>query len=143
MARLPTHGSVPCLHRRDLLKLGAAAGTLFIANPMGETLNHRRGPIRFEIDVSRGPAWRGKTLSIQILTPGNLFPRILTSQSFTVPETEDETVKVTVDINADEARWVLVRLSDPTRPADRRATGPYASLGGAVVYSSPFWLDPA
>jgi hypothetical protein len=34
MARLLTHGPAPCLHRRDLLKLGAAAGTLFITNPM-------------------------------------------------------------------------------------------------------------
>jgi hypothetical protein len=111
--------------------------------PMGGMLNHRRGPIRFEIDVSRGPAWRGKRLSLQLLTPGKVFPQILTSQPFTVPETEGETVTVTVDVDADAARWVLVRLSDPTRTADRRATGQYASLGGAVVYSSPFWLEPA
>jgi hypothetical protein len=38
---------------------------------------------------------------------------------------------------------LLVRISDRARPADPRATSQYAALGGAVVYSSPFWIDPA
>src|SRR5262245_5259604 len=33
MAHLRIHRSGPCLRRRDLIKLGAVAGALFIANP--------------------------------------------------------------------------------------------------------------
>jgi hypothetical protein len=99
--------------------------------------------VRFDIDVARGSAWRGKPLEAQILGPGNVLPRILTSQPFRVPDADDRLVTVTAEVNADEASWVLVRISDRSRPADPRASGPYASLGEAVVYSSPFWIDPA
>jgi hypothetical protein len=111
--------------------------------PMGGTLVHRRGPVRFEVDIARGREWRGKSLSAQVLAPGSLMPRMLTSQSFTVPNTENRLVALSVDVNVDEANWLLLRISDPALPPDPRATGQYASLGSAVVYASPFWIRPS
>jgi hypothetical protein len=35
----------------------------------------------------------------------------------------------------------VLRVSDPGGPPDPRARGPWAELGYAVAYASPFWLE--
>jgi hypothetical protein len=58
-----------------------------------------------------------------------------------VPVVEGNLATVSAEINADKAAWVLGRVSDRSRPAGARATGRYASLGWAVVLSSPSWIE--
>jgi hypothetical protein len=37
---------------------------------------------------------------------------------------------------------VLLRLTDPDREIDERAPAPYDGFGGAVAYTSPWFLSP-
>jgi hypothetical protein len=109
----------------------------------GHQYRRRRGTVRFAIDIARGQEWRGKTLEAQILAPGSVLPRIVTSAPIRVPTSEGSSVSLDLEVDAAESRWLIVRISDPARPPDRRATGQFSTLGGAVVYSSPFWIEPA
>jgi hypothetical protein len=49
---------------------------------------------------------------------------------------------VEVDLDPGDGAWVVLRVSDPSQPADPRATGQYARLGRGIAYTSPFWLTP-
>jgi hypothetical protein len=49
---------------------------------------------------------------------------------------------MSVDHDIADGRWLVVRVTDPARPADPRATGAYSSAGEAIAYASPFFLDP-
>jgi hypothetical protein len=49
---------------------------------------------------------------------------------------------VEVDLDPGDGAWVVLRVSDPSQPAESRATGQYAGLGRGIAYTSPFWLAP-
>src|SRR6266540_3318425 len=51
-------------------------------------------------------------------------------------------VRIQVDLDRGEGDWLVLRVSDPSEPADSRATGQYARLGRGIAYTSPFWLEP-
>ena len=38
--------------------------------------------------------------------------------------------------------WAVLRVSDPSVPADFRAPADYRPFGEAVAYASPFFLTP-
>jgi hypothetical protein len=40
-----------------------------------------------------------------------------------------------------EAPWAVLRVSDPSGPADKRAKAPYAEHGKAIAYASPFYFE--
>jgi hypothetical protein len=115
---------------------GSANGT-----QMGSALRLRKGPVRFLVDVDRGPAWYGKALQVQVLTTGTPLPTVLHSEAFTVP-TDGSLISFTAPVDAEAGRWLVLRLSDPAEPADRRAPASYRPFGNAVAYTAPFFLEP-
>jgi hypothetical protein len=50
-------------------------------------------------------------------------------------------VSFEVDVDPAGGPWLVLRVSDPSTPPDPRATGPWAELGYAIAYTSPFWLE--
>jgi hypothetical protein len=129
--------------RRQGLRLDASAtpsgGS---AARMGSTVVHRRGPVRFELDVDRGPAWYGKPLLVQVLRPGLDDPEVARVVEVRVPRPDEPVIAVEVDVDIDDGPWVLLRVSDPEAPAHANARGAFATFGDAVAYASPFFLEP-
>jgi hypothetical protein len=109
---------------------------------MGSTLVHRRGPVRFRIDLDRGSAWWGKRLNIQLLRPGGRLPTIAASLGVALPTPDQPVVEFTRTLDVGEGTWAVLRVSDPDVPADPRAPAAYRGFGGAVAYASPFFLTP-
>jgi len=108
---------------------------------MGGTVPlERRRPIRVEVDLDRGPAWRGRPLSVQVLRPGPRLPTLAAAVEVTVPAPDRPVTSFEVEVDPAGGPWLVVRVSDPATPADPRARGPWAELGWGVAYASPFWL---
>jgi hypothetical protein len=98
------------------LRLDAAANGV----RMGRALGHRAGPVTLTIDVDRGSAWVGKPLVAQVLTTGTPMPMILAAEPFRVPAADEPLPQVTVDVDADDTPWLVLRITDPevAAPAD-------------------------
>jgi hypothetical protein len=121
------------------LRLDAAANGV----RMGRSLGHRSGPVTVEIDVDRGAPWVGKPLVAQVLTTGAPLPTILASVPFRVPTPDEPLPTVTIDVDADETPWLVLRITDPEVAAPSAAPEPYRGDGAAVAYASPWYLDPS
>jgi hypothetical protein len=96
----------------------------------------------FRLDIDRGPEWWGKRLNVQVLQSGSYMPEIVANHEVTVPTDEQPVIEFSSPVDAVNGDWVVLRVTDPSRPADRRATGEFASLGNAIAYASPFFLVP-
>ncbi len=120
------------------LRVDAAARS----RQMGQALTHRSGPVTFRLDIDRGTEWWGKPLSVQVLRPGTSMPTLLHAQSVVVPADSEPLISFTVPINIDDGTWVVLRISDPSEPADGRADATWAPFGNAVAYTSPWYLQP-
>ncbi len=125
---------------------------------MGGRLAHTSGPVRFVLDLDRGPSWYGRQVNVQVLQAaraGELLPRVVDSRTVTVPTPDEPLITFDVDVSASDGGWLVLRVSDPAstttpsdlRPGDRgiaedaRAKGTaFAGLGPAVAYASPFYL---
>lgn len=109
--------------------------------PMGQTLGHRDGPVTFRVDLDLGPDAVGQELSLQVLTAGTDLPEVAAIEP--LPLTRDGApFEVTVDLDVEDAPYVVLRVSDPSQPADGRAFGPLRTVGKGIAYASPFYLDP-
>jgi hypothetical protein len=108
---------------------------------MGTAGVHAGGPARVEVDLDRGQAWWGRRLSVQVLRPGRLLPTLAMALEVRLPGPQEPVLAFEVDLDPAEGDWVVLRISDPSEPADPRATGDYARLGRAIAYTSPFWLE--
>jgi hypothetical protein len=97
--------------------------------------------LRLEIDIAHGRSWTGKRLNLQLLATGDRLPRIVDSRDIRVLADDQEPLTLSVAVDPVDSRWLVLRVSDPAEPADRRASGVYASLGSAVAYSSPFFVE--
>lgn len=126
------------------LDAGAASGGSDLVR-MGSALPHDRGPVRFVVDVDRGPRWTGKRLGLQVLRPGGggNVPVVAWAGDLVVPAADAPLPEVTVPVDRSEGSWVLLRLTDPDAEPDRRAPAPFSGFGGAVAYTSPWYLRPA
>jgi hypothetical protein len=60
-----------------------------------------------------------------------------------LPGPDEPVIAFEIDLDPADGDWVVLRVSDPSGPADPRATGEYARLGRGIAYTSPFWLVPA
>lgn len=120
------------------LRLDAAANGV----RMGRTLGHRDGTVRIEVDVDRGSGWIGHQLSAQLLTTGAPLPTVLAAEIFRVPGPDEPLPVLTVDLDATDVPWLVLRITDPTQPADDRADEVYRPFGAAVAYASPWFVDP-
>lgn len=109
---------------------------------MGRTLGHRSGPVAIDIDVDRGPRFTGTHLVAQVLTTGSPLPRVLAAETIRVPGPGGPMPRLVVDVDAADVPWLVLRLSDPSVPADSRADDVYAGFGAAIAYASPWFVDP-
>ncbi|WNV76803.1 CehA/McbA family metallohydrolase [Geodermatophilus sp. DSM 44513] len=111
-------------------------------HPMGGAVR-LPGParVRVEVDVDRGEPWRGRPLSLQLLTSGERMPAVVAAGEFAVPGPDDPLPAVEVEVDPARTPWLVLRVSDPAEPADSRATGPWVPWGSAVAYASPWWLE--
>lgn len=123
---------------RGLLVDGAANG-----QAMGSQLAIDRGDVEIVVHFDGGSDWVGHPLRLQVLCTGRPLPTVVGERDFTVSETG--LVSLTVPLDREAGDWVVVRVSDPARPADRRATpfAGYRSTGRTIAYLSPFFLVPA
>jgi hypothetical protein len=119
------------------LRLDASVGGV----RMGGSVPHRRGPLTFAVDLER-PGWEGRTLQLQVLRPGARVPEVAHVRDVTLGRDTDPVLTFTVDLDADDGPWIVLRLANPrstiTRPGPR---GHPANLAG-IAYASPWWLDP-
>jgi hypothetical protein len=106
---------------------------------MGSSLRHRRGPVRFRLDLARDREWLGRRLEVQVLRPGATVPEV----ADVVPFRVGPVLELDVPLRHDDGDWVALRIADPTQP--NAAPGPQGhpcnNLG--IAYTSPWWLDPA
>jgi hypothetical protein len=109
---------------------------------MGTAVAHSRGPARIQVDLDRGESWWGRRLNVQVLRPGPRLPALAAAIDVRLPSPDEPVIAFEVDLDPGEGDWVVLRVSDPSQPADPRATGQYAQLGRGIAYTSPFWLTP-
>jgi hypothetical protein len=109
---------------------------------MGGTLAHRRGPVRFALDLAQRE-WVGRAVQVQVLRPGGAVPAVVEALDAVVPDDRGPALILTVDLDAEDGAWVVLRVADPHTPNAR--PGPPGHPGNlrALAYASPFWLDPA
>jgi hypothetical protein len=107
----------------------------------------RARPLRVDVDLDGGAAWRGRRLNVQVLRPASTsggapgrLPALAAAVEVPVPSPEEPVVSFQVDVDPADGPWLVLRVSDPSRPADPRARGPWAELGYGLAYASPFWL---
>ena len=121
------------------LRVDAAATSVGKKVQMGGVLQGRPGQTRFQLDIDRGADWVGKTLLVQVLTPGDLLPTVSHVVQIAVPSSSQPVVSFTAELG--EAPWAVLRVTDPTEPADKRATGAFTEFGKAIAYASPFYFE--
>lgn len=104
---------------------------------MGQTLRHTGGPLALLLDVDRGEAFHGETVRVQVLQTGRPLPRVVEERDVVLG---DSAVELTTPVSRADGDWVVVRITDPSQPADWRAGGRWADAGHALAYTSPFFL---
>jgi hypothetical protein len=109
---------------------------------MGRTVGHRDGAVIIDLDIDRGPRFVGTELVAQVLTTGAPLPTVLAAETIRVPGPGGPLPRLVVDVDAADVPWLVVRLSDPSLPADGRADATYAGFGAAIAYTSPWFIDP-
>jgi hypothetical protein len=129
------------------LRLDAALTSLAGGGPgerarMGTAVAHPGGPVRVEVDLSRGEAWEGRRLGVQVLRPGDRLPTLAAAVEATLPGPSEPVLSLELDLDPADGDWVVLRVTDPSEPPDPRATGEWAGQGRAIAYASPFWLKP-
>lgn len=106
---------------------------------MGQAVPFRQGTLRIDVDLDIvGGA--GRRLLVQVLRTGTPLPTIVGTAEVEIGAAPIFTMFVDHDVA--DGRWLVVRVTDPARQADPRATGAYEAAGEAVAYASPFFLDP-
>lgn len=117
------------------LRVDAAANR----TPMGSALDHVRGDVSFVLDVDGGADWRGRAVRVQVLQTGRPMPTVVDEHDVVLTGAP---MRFTVPIDRADGDWVVLRVTDPARPADPRAAAfpAYAAAGHAVAYTSPFFL---
>ncbi|HVM20591.1 MAG TPA: CehA/McbA family metallohydrolase [Egibacteraceae bacterium] len=106
---------------------------------MGQALPGRPGRVRFEVDIDGGSDWTGRALNVQVLTSGYPLPTVTHAQDVIVPSASQPVISFTADLG--DATWAVLRITDPSQPADKRAPADYASFGKAIAYTSPFFIE--
>jgi hypothetical protein len=112
---------------------------------MGAAVAHTAGPALVQIDLDRGAAWWGRRLNVQVLRPGagRGLPTLAAALQVRLPSPDEPVIAFEVDLDPAGGDWVVLRVSDPSEPADPGASGEYTRLGRGIAYTSPFWLTPS
>jgi len=101
----------------------------------------RARTVQVDVDLDRGATWWGRRLNVQVLRPGRRLPTLAAAVEVALPSPEEPVVSFEVDVDPADGPWLVLRVSDPSAAADPRVTGPWAELGYALAYASPFWLE--
>ena len=109
---------------------------------MGQTVGHRSGDVKVELDLNRGTGWAGRPLVAQLLQTGRPLPTIVHEQAFVVPRDDQPVVSFTAPIDVEDGRWVVLRIVDAEQEVDDRGPAAFNASGGAIAYAAPFFLDP-
>jgi hypothetical protein len=109
---------------------------------MGQTLGHRDGLVRVQLDLDRGEGWWGRPLRAQLLQTGRPVPRIVHEHDFLVPRDDEPVVHFDAPVDVEDGSWLVLRITDAEQGVDPRAPQDYAAAGGAIAYAAPFFLDP-
>lgn len=107
--------------------------------PMGGQVPHRRGPVRFRVDLDRGPGAAGTPLEIQVLVPGDDVPEVAHVEPVTL-RGDGAITSFAVSLDADEVPWVVLRIADQAGVNDNQGPAGHPANNLAVAYSSPFFL---
>lgn len=107
--------------------------------PMGSTGGFRSGTVRIDLDLDL-PGQEDRPLLVQVLTSGTPMPTVVDTVETVAGRGRPLRLRVNHDV--DDGRWLVLRVTDPAQPADPRATGDFASAGRALAYASPFFFDP-
>jgi hypothetical protein len=120
---------------RDLHVNASANGV-----PMGDQLMLGDGDVTFELEIAGALDWIGRPLRLQVLQTGSPLPAVVEELDFRVPAERLVTCRARID--RDRGDWLVLRVSDPAGPPDRRAAdfADYRSAGRTVAYLSPFFL---
>src|SRR6266516_87620 len=112
---------------------------------MGTAVTHAPGPALIQLDLDRGVLWWGRRMNVQVLRPGpgQHLPTLAAALDVHLPSPDEPLIAFEIDLDPAEGGWLVLRISDPSEPADPRASGAYARLGRGIAYTSPFWLHPA
>jgi hypothetical protein len=105
---------------------------------MGGVLPLARGDVRFALDLDRGPEWDGKPIRVQVLRPGVAAPTV----ADVIDTVANQVVRFTVPLDAAMGNWVVLRVSDPTRPNPSPGPSGHPCNDFGLAYSSPWWLQP-
>jgi hypothetical protein len=105
----------------------------------------RARTVRVDVDLDRGAPTR-RRLNVQVLRPrgarpAGRLPALAAAVEVALPSPQEPVVSFEVDLDPADGPWLVLRVSDPSSPADPRATGRWAELGYALAYSNPFWLE--
>lgn len=106
---------------------------------MGGTLPIAKGDVTFRLDLDRGSEWQGKPLTVQVLRPGTVVPRVAEVLEFSC----GDAVRFTVPLDVSDGDWVVLRVSDPSQPNGTPGPAGHPCNEFGVAYSSPWWLQPA
>ncbi len=126
------------------LRVDAAVSSRGTLVRMGSASPGRPGVRQFSLDIDKGADWVGKPLSVQVLTPGAagaLLPTVAHVESITVGAPDQPVI--TFSANLGDAPWAVLRVTDPSEPADKRAKAPFVEFGKAIAYASPFYFGAA
>ncbi|WP_426510038.1 CehA/McbA family metallohydrolase [Dactylosporangium sp. McL0621] len=106
---------------------------------MGGLSGYRRRIGEIELDFAAPDEWRGHPLRLQVLQRGEPVPAVVSEHDFRV-----SAGPLRLRTPLEEGDWVVLRITDPGRPADPRAEPlpGYRSAGLAVAYLSPFFTSP-
>ena len=123
------------------LDASAAPGRRFSQQPpvrMGERLPITAGDVTIRLDLARDESWVGRELTAQVLTSGTDVPTVLDVVPFRV----GKVATLTVNVDAADGDWFLVRVADPEQP--NATPGPDGHPGNdlGIAYTSPWWLGP-
>ncbi|MFF5226295.1 CehA/McbA family metallohydrolase [Dactylosporangium sp. NPDC000521] len=105
---------------------------------MGGVLPLARGDVRFALDLDRGPDWNGKPVRIQVLRPGVTAPTV----ADVIDTVANQVVRFTVPLDVAMGDWVVLRVSDPTRPNPSPGPNGHPCNDFGLAYTSPWWLQP-
>jgi hypothetical protein len=122
------------------LRVDAAVETSRGPVPMGSRVDHERGDLRFVLDVHGGADSVGRPLRLQVLQTGHPLPTVVAEEDVVAPAAG--TVAVSAPVDRADGDWVVLRVTDPAAPGDRRARRfpHFASGGRTLAYLSPFFL---
>lgn len=111
---------------------------------MGRRLGRPRGkaPVRFVVDLDRGPEHAGTPVEIQVLRPGTDFPEVVHVEQARLSSGGGGRgaglIRFTVPLDPADGDWSVLRVADPSRPNEQPGPQGHPCNTLALAYTSPW-----